>query len=184
MVFPIFRDRKKITCAVFEEKCGSDREDFYKRVSVEYIWEKILSRWIDFPRNCTSYFFTIPYHTFYYSRRSKKRTLDQIRQVPARVLILKRPYATKYVHRGGSFLCHRSYCKAIALRPEWNMSRHQFESNLGFRCVMTDAQWKEKHKSAAPAKKFLLRNVFQEQISKFSMCFGISLSQRFWINSA
>lgn len=45
------------------------------------------------------------------------------------------PYATKYVHRGGSFLCHQSYCKGYIITARMKTCPDTSLNHLGFRCV-------------------------------------------------
>lgn len=45
------------------------------------------------------------------------------------------PYATKYVHRGGSFLCHSSYCKGYRITARMKTCPDTSLNHLGFRCV-------------------------------------------------
>jgi formylglycine-generating enzyme len=56
------------------------------------------------------------------------------------------PYATKRVHRGGSFLCHDSYCKGYRITARMKTCPDTSLNHLGFRCVMTSDMWKEKMK--------------------------------------
>lgn len=45
------------------------------------------------------------------------------------------PYAKKYVHRGGSFLCHDSYCKGYRITARMKTCPDTSLNHLGFRCV-------------------------------------------------
>lgn len=45
------------------------------------------------------------------------------------------PYATKYVHRGGSFLCHACYCKGYRITARMKTCPDTSLNHLGFRCV-------------------------------------------------
>jgi sulfatase modifying factor 1 len=45
------------------------------------------------------------------------------------------PYATKHVHRGGSFLCHASYCKGYRISARMKTCPDTSLNHLGFRCV-------------------------------------------------
>lgn len=45
------------------------------------------------------------------------------------------PYAVKKVHRGGSFLCHKSYCKGYRVTAKMKTSPDTSLNHLGFRCV-------------------------------------------------
>ena len=53
------------------------------------------------------------------------------------------PYAKKRVHRGGSFLCHDSYCKGYRITARMKTCPDTSLNHLGFRCV----------KSAKPKNK-------------------------------
>jgi formylglycine-generating enzyme len=53
------------------------------------------------------------------------------------------PFAKKHVHRGGSFLCHRSYCKGYRITARMKTCPDTSLNHLGFRCVMTK-EMKEK----------------------------------------
>jgi formylglycine-generating enzyme required for sulfatase activity len=59
------------------------------------------------------------------------------------------------VHRGGSFLCHDSYCASY--RPSARMAAPPDNTmeHLGFRCVMTQQMWDARKlpKEAAPPAK-------------------------------
>jgi len=54
------------------------------------------------------------------------------------------PYATKHVHRSGSFLCHSSYCKGYRISARMKTCPDTSLNHLGFRCAMTNEMWKEK----------------------------------------
>jgi len=45
------------------------------------------------------------------------------------------PQAVKYVHRGGSFLCHASYCKGYEITARMKTNPDTSLNHLGFRCV-------------------------------------------------
>jgi sulfatase modifying factor 1 len=53
------------------------------------------------------------------------------------------PFAKKYVHRGGSFLCHRSYCKGYRITARMKTCPDTSLNHLGFRCVISK-EMKEK----------------------------------------
>lgn len=48
------------------------------------------------------------------------------------------PYAKKHVHRGGSFLCHDSYCKGYRISARMKTCPDTSLNHLGFRCVVAD----------------------------------------------
>ncbi|MFA6916894.1 MAG: formylglycine-generating enzyme family protein [Parachlamydiales bacterium] len=54
------------------------------------------------------------------------------------------PYAIKYVHRGGSFLCHDSYCKGYRISARMKTCPDTSLNHLGFRCVQAGCMKKEK----------------------------------------
>lgn len=45
------------------------------------------------------------------------------------------PFAKKYAHRGGSFLCHHSYCKGYRISARMKTCPDTSLNHLGFRCV-------------------------------------------------
>ena len=47
------------------------------------------------------------------------------------------PFAKKHVHRGGSFLCHISYCKGYRITARMKTCPDTSLNHLGFRCVRT-----------------------------------------------
>lgn len=49
------------------------------------------------------------------------------------------PYAIKRVHRGGSFLCHSSYCKGYRITARMKTCPDTSLNHLGFRCVKSQA---------------------------------------------
>ena len=52
------------------------------------------------------------------------------------------PFVAKRVQRGGSFLCHASYCAGYRPSTRMKTSPDTSLSHSGFRCVMTPAMWK------------------------------------------
>ncbi len=50
------------------------------------------------------------------------------------------PSAAQRVHRGGSFLCHESYCSSYRVAARMSTSADSALSHLGFRCAMSVAQ--------------------------------------------
>jgi formylglycine-generating enzyme required for sulfatase activity len=53
------------------------------------------------------------------------------------------PYVPKRVVRGGSFLCNKSYCASYRPSARMKTSPDSGESHTGFRCVMSDGEWRE-----------------------------------------
>lgn len=74
------------------------------------------------------------YHSSYY-----KDCSDQVSTNPTgpqKSFDPEEPYAVKHVHRGGSFLCHRSYCKGYRIAARMKTCPDTGLNHLGFRCVM------------------------------------------------
>jgi len=53
------------------------------------------------------------------------------------------PYVPKRVVRGGSFLCNKSYCASYRPSARMKTSPDSGESHTGFRCVMSDGEWRQ-----------------------------------------
>lgn len=83
------------------------------------------------------------YHVAHYQNEAKKE-LSINPTGPSTSLDAEEPYATKHVHRGGSFLCHKSYCKGYRITARMKTCPDTSLNHLGFRCVMTNEMWKEK----------------------------------------
>jgi sulfatase modifying factor 1 len=75
------------------------------------------------------------YHASYYQEEAKK-PLSLNPTGPATSYDPQEPYATKHVHRGGSFLCHDSYCKGYRITARMKTCPDTSLNHLGFRCVM------------------------------------------------
>jgi len=52
------------------------------------------------------------------------------------------PYTPKKVVRGGSFLCNKVYCASYRPSARMKTSPDSGESHTGFRCVMSDREWR------------------------------------------
>lgn len=52
------------------------------------------------------------------------------------------PYASKRVVRGGSFLCNATYCASYRPSARMKTAEDTGENHTGFRCVMTEAEWR------------------------------------------
>lgn len=77
------------------------------------------------------------YHAAYYSDEAKKgASLNP--QGPLTSYDPAEPYAIKHVHRGGSFLCHPSYCKGYRITARMKTCPDTSLNHLGFRCVLSD----------------------------------------------
>lgn len=74
------------------------------------------------------------YHASHYADEAKKE-LSSNPKGPIVSHDPDEPYATKYVHRGGSFLCHRSYCKGYRIAARMKTCPDTSLNHLGFRCV-------------------------------------------------
>lgn len=86
------------------------------------------------------------YHIDYYREEAKKGISTN--PTGARTSFdPQEPYATKRVHRGGSFLCHDSYCKGYRIAARMKTCPDTSLNHLGFRCMMTSDMWKEKMKN-------------------------------------
>jgi formylglycine-generating enzyme required for sulfatase activity len=74
------------------------------------------------------------YNALYYSEEAKKEV--SINPTGPKVSFdPEEPFATKYVHRGGSFLCHKSYCKGYRINARMKTCPDTSLNHLGFRCV-------------------------------------------------
>lgn len=74
------------------------------------------------------------YHAGYYSEAAKKE-ISINPSGPKTSFDPDEPYATKHVHRGGSFLCHKSYCKGYRISARMKTCPDTSLNHLGFRCV-------------------------------------------------
>jgi len=74
------------------------------------------------------------YHSSYYTEEAKKGVSTNP-QGPTKSFDPQEPYAVKRVHRGGSFLCHQSYCKGYRIAARMKTCPDTGLNHLGFRCV-------------------------------------------------
>ncbi len=74
------------------------------------------------------------YHASYYSQLKQKELSDNP-QGPESSFDPKEPYAPKKVNRGGSFLCHKSYCKGYRISARMKTAPDTGMNHIGFRCV-------------------------------------------------
>ena len=74
------------------------------------------------------------YNANYYAEESKKGT-SKDPQGPTTSFDPEEPHASKHVHRGGSFLCHASYCKGYRITARMKTCPDTGLNHLGFRCV-------------------------------------------------
>ena len=77
------------------------------------------------------------YNVSYYEEESKKG-LSINPTGPVKSFDPEEPFAVKYVHRGGSFLCHKSYCTGYRITARMKTCPDTGLNHLGFRCVMDD----------------------------------------------
>lgn len=75
------------------------------------------------------------YSPNYYMELSK----DTLSVNPQGPLALPSDKSTRYVHRGGSFICHKSYCKGYRITARMCKEMNASLNHLGFRCVSTQA---------------------------------------------
>ena len=86
------------------------------------------------------------YHVSYY-QQEKDKGLSVNPTGPLTSYDPDEPYATKHVHRGGSFLCHDSYCKGYRISARMKTCPDTSLNHLGFRCVMTQEMWQQEKKN-------------------------------------
>lgn len=83
------------------------------------------------------------YHVSYYTQE-KQKLVSVNPTGPDTSFDPKEPYASKRVHRGGSFLCHPSYCKGYRITARMKTCPDTSLNHLGFRCAMSEEIWKKK----------------------------------------
>jgi formylglycine-generating enzyme len=83
------------------------------------------------------------YHAFHYQNEVKKE-ISINPTGPIESFDPSEPFAIKHVNRGGSFLCHKSYCKGYRITARMKTCPDTSLNHLGFRCVMTNEIWKNK----------------------------------------
>ena len=86
------------------------------------------------------------YHIDYY-RNESKNEVSINPPGPATSFDPEEPFAEKRVHRGGSFLCHHSYCKGYRITARMKTCPDTSLNHLGFRCVMTREMWQAEQQS-------------------------------------
>lgn len=74
------------------------------------------------------------YHANFYEEEAKKE-LSTNPTGPKTSLDPVEPFALKHVHKGGSFLCHQSYCKGYRVSARMKTCPDTSLNHLGFRCV-------------------------------------------------
>lgn len=83
------------------------------------------------------------YHASYYQNEATNSPSKNPKG-PTTSFDPEEPFATKHVHRGGSFLCHKSYCKGYRITARMKTCPDTGLNHLGFRCAMENETWKEK----------------------------------------
>jgi len=77
------------------------------------------------------------YHVSHYEAEAKKG-ISLNPQGPRDSYDPEEPAAIKYVHRGGSFLCHKSYCKGYRITARMKTCADTSLNHLGFRCAKSE----------------------------------------------
>lgn len=83
------------------------------------------------------------YHISYYQDQLKSG-LSINPSGAAKSLDPDEPFAKKHVHRGGSFLCHASYCKGYRITARMKTCPDTSLNHLGFRCALSKDMWPKK----------------------------------------
>lgn len=84
------------------------------------------------------------YNANYY-KELKEQGIASNPQGPQKSYDPKEPHAKKHVHRGGSFLCHDSYCKGYRISARMKTCPDTSLNHLGFRCVMDKLSASKQH---------------------------------------
>lgn len=92
------------------------------------------------------------YHANYYAEEAKKG-VSVNPTGPVKSFDPQEPWAVKYVHRGGSFLCHKSYCTGYRISARMKTCADTGLNHLGFRCVMRGVTAEKTEITAMPCKK-------------------------------
>ncbi len=74
------------------------------------------------------------YHVDHYANQAKALVCENPKG-PATCFDPAEPYASKHVHRGGSYLCHASYCKGYRISARMKTCPDTSLNHLGFRCA-------------------------------------------------
>ena len=86
------------------------------------------------------------YHASYF-REEAEKDVSVNPTGPSTSFDPEEPYAKKYVHRGGSFLCHQSYCKGYRITARMKTCPDTSSNHLGFRCVKSCEAGSQEKKS-------------------------------------
>jgi formylglycine-generating enzyme len=92
------------------------------------------------------------YHVSYYEEEKARPQPSVDPTGPIKSFDPQEPYATKHVHRGGSFLCHESYCKGYRMTARMKTCPDTSLNHLGFRCVMSADSWAKKQETSSNEK--------------------------------
>lgn len=84
------------------------------------------------------------YHASYYVQEKEKKTISVDPTGCEKSFDPQEPFAVKRVHRGGSFLCHASYCKGYRISARMKTCPDTGLNHLGFRCVATEEMCKKR----------------------------------------
>jgi formylglycine-generating enzyme required for sulfatase activity len=79
------------------------------------------------------------YHASYYRELKEEGAIADNPQGPLKSYDPREPFATKRVHKGGSFLCHASYCKGYRASARMKTCPDTSLNHLGFRCAKSKA---------------------------------------------
>ena len=88
------------------------------------------------------------YRPDYYQELKAKGSVARNPQGPDSPYDPSEPGTLKKVHRGGSFLCTDQYCSRYMPGTRGKGDVDTGTNHLGFRCVMTPAQWEAAQRKA------------------------------------
>ncbi len=77
------------------------------------------------------------YHASYYQEEARRGIVINPKG-PESSFDPREPFAVKHVHRGGSFLCHSSYCKGYRISARMKTCPDTSLNHLGFRCAKSE----------------------------------------------
>lgn len=77
------------------------------------------------------------YHVAYY-KECEEQGISKNPQGPRSSFDPREPYTAKHVIRGGSFLCHKSYCQGYRTKARMKTAPDTSLNHLGFRCAMSN----------------------------------------------
>ncbi|WGH74970.1 formylglycine-generating enzyme family protein [Tenacibaculum tangerinum] len=76
------------------------------------------------------------FHEHYYKQLDISKTIVNPKGA-AKSYSLSNPYQTEYVIKGGSFLCHASYCASFRISAKMGVTKDSSSDHMGFRTVAT-----------------------------------------------